>query len=113
MSDEVDTWQQAEEADDGVPLIFEEEESSARRKLYLYVFIAVAIVFMIVVVVAVTLSTMCEETLQNFFDRAPNVVSSGMKRVRVSARPDYQSKVESLGLIYHDEPSLLWSECEQ
>ena len=31
----------------------------------------------------------------------------------MTPRPDYMSKVEALGLSYHDEPSLSWSTCEE
>ena len=28
-------------------------------------------------------------------------------------RPGYELKVETLGLLYHDEPSIEWSSCEE
>jgi len=31
----------------------------------------------------------------------------------VDPRSDYESKVEALGLMYHDEPSIEWSDCDE
>ena len=46
-------------------------------------------------------------------DKQPGFVSSDFKRVVIKPRVNYQSRVESRGLTYHDEPSLSFSPCEE
>lgn len=36
-----------------------------------------------------------------------------MQRAVIKPRSDYESKVEELGLTYHNEPSISWSDCDE
>lgn len=42
----------------------------------------------------------------------PGRINGDFKRVLLTPRPDYQTKVEAQGLLYHDEPAIEWSSCD-
>lgn len=63
------------------------------------------------ITLAVTLGNCTPEAKENA-NKKSGWVSDHMKRVVIEPRLDYESKVEKLGLMYHDEPSIDWGECE-
>lgn len=65
------------------------------------------IIIIVIIVVAVSAGVSCEYYAERKrLNQEPGVIHGDFKRVLVTPRPDYQTKVESNGLIYHDEPAI-------
>ena len=55
----------------------------------------------------------CDKTIIAGLNKQPGTIGPGFKRVVIKPRPNYQERVEALGLTYHDEPALEFSQCEE
>ena len=68
---------------------------------------------LILVIVLVTQLAPCTSTAKEEANRLPGDENPKFKRVVIEPRPNYESELESFGLMYHDEPTIEWSICDE
>lgn len=91
----------------------EENQSHDKNKLHLYIVAGCCLFVIILTIIIVVVVGSCDEGSSVTFDRDNGMITENFRRLTLTPRPDYMSKVEKLGLVYHDEPSLSWSDCEE
>ena len=93
----------------------EEPEDEKKRKLFriLAIFAIVFVLVLILIIVLVVTLAPCTSTAKEAANAKSGKISDYMERVVVEPRSNYESKLENLGLMYHDEPTIEWSICDE
>lgn len=74
----------------------------------------ICVIIVIILIIVIAVATGCNgNEVRDKLNAENGSIAKGFKRLVKTPRPDYEAKVEALGLTYHDEPSLEWSNCEQ
>lgn len=109
--DQVESWEEVEKHELSEELEEEDDDSEETRPPRFCVGCCILII-VIIVVVTIVASACDGNKVRDSLNKEQGVMSPDFARKTITPRPDYQAKVEALGLTYHDEPSLMWSKCE-
>ena len=93
--------------------VVEAPEQSHKCNKYL---LAVVIVFSLMIISSIIVTHTvfaCNTGARSNANKQSGHISDHFKRVVVEPRIDYKKRVEALGLSFHDEPSIEWSQCEE